>query len=86
MLPGDKTMNSPALLLIITALLLVGVLVYRQFRTVKPPAGAQLLADLWRKLPREQKQDASTTQQPSSQTAKPPRRAAASPARSTGSR
>ena len=79
-------MNSPALLLIVTALLLVGVLVFRQFRTVKPPAGAKLLADLWRKLPREQQQDASTTQQPSSKTAKPPRRAAISPGRSTSSR
>jgi hypothetical protein len=79
-------MNFHALLLIAMALLLVGVLVLLQFRRIKPPAGAQLLADLWRKLPREQQQDTRTTQQPSPQTEKPQRRAAISPARSTDSR
>jgi hypothetical protein len=79
-------MNFPALLLIAIALLLVGVLVFLQFRRIKPPAGAQFLANLWRKLPCEEQQDTRTTQQPSSQTEKPQRRAAISPARSTGSR
>ncbi len=78
-------MNFPALLLIIIALLLVGVLVLLQFRAVKPPAGAQLLADLWKQLPREQQEETITTPPPSPQAEEPSRTAATSPTRSTGS-
>lgn len=77
-------MNFFAFLLIIIALLLVGILVFLQFHTTKPPAGAQLLAHLWKKLPREE-HAAKTTQQPSAQTGKPPQATNSSPSQPTNS-